>query len=312
MTNTKFRKRALLSSVAMLLVALVALGSATFAWFVANPTVTASGLKLETSAAAGLAVASKSVKDIYASDVSSAFKQTTVLNAKGTTASYATDTASFNLQPAAPKNALESDFSLKFGSVKAAAATDKAAAAATFSEQAVYSENIYLRTTTTDAGAYADVKSVSVTITPTGTNAARAGIKVLLVAHQVADKTYRVAGADTDSSTTAINEIVGAWKVSDTSVTPNVVGNDSKLWSGNTTATDATRFADAPTDFYHASGATINLPQALVATTDTEGTYLTAYVYLDGENDGVYSSNVPNAVDLVNSISISISSNTAS
>ena len=30
MTNTKFRKRALLSSVAMLLVALVALGSATF------------------------------------------------------------------------------------------------------------------------------------------------------------------------------------------------------------------------------------------------------------------------------------------
>ena len=33
MTNTKFRKRALLSSVAMLLVALVALGSATFAWF---------------------------------------------------------------------------------------------------------------------------------------------------------------------------------------------------------------------------------------------------------------------------------------
>ena len=33
MTNTKFRKRALLSSVAMLLVAIVALGSATFAWF---------------------------------------------------------------------------------------------------------------------------------------------------------------------------------------------------------------------------------------------------------------------------------------
>lgn len=36
MTNTKFRKRALLSSVAMLLVALVALGSATFAWFEAT------------------------------------------------------------------------------------------------------------------------------------------------------------------------------------------------------------------------------------------------------------------------------------
>ena len=44
MTNTKFRKRALLSSVAMLLVALVALGSATFAWFTENPQVTASGI----------------------------------------------------------------------------------------------------------------------------------------------------------------------------------------------------------------------------------------------------------------------------
>ena len=56
MTNTKFRKRALLSSVAMLLVALVALGSATFAWFTANPDANASGISLKTTAAAGLVV----------------------------------------------------------------------------------------------------------------------------------------------------------------------------------------------------------------------------------------------------------------
>ena len=56
MTNTKFRKRALLSSVAMLLVALVALGSATFAWFVSNPNATASGLKLKTTASEGLVI----------------------------------------------------------------------------------------------------------------------------------------------------------------------------------------------------------------------------------------------------------------
>lgn len=41
MTNTKFRKRALLSSVAMLLVAIVALGSATFAWFNTQNSATA-------------------------------------------------------------------------------------------------------------------------------------------------------------------------------------------------------------------------------------------------------------------------------
>ena len=48
MTNTKFRKRALLSSVAMLLVALVALGSATFAWFTSSTTATANGIKVST------------------------------------------------------------------------------------------------------------------------------------------------------------------------------------------------------------------------------------------------------------------------
>lgn len=48
MTNTKFRKRALLSSVAMLLVALVALGSATFAWFTSSTQATANGISVRT------------------------------------------------------------------------------------------------------------------------------------------------------------------------------------------------------------------------------------------------------------------------
>ena len=60
MKNTTFRKKALLSSVAMLLVALVALGSATFAWFTANPNANASGLKLKTTAASGLVIRTES------------------------------------------------------------------------------------------------------------------------------------------------------------------------------------------------------------------------------------------------------------
>ena len=59
MTNTKFRKRALLSSVAMLLVALVALGSATFAWFTSSTSATASGLSIATSKSSELLVAKK-------------------------------------------------------------------------------------------------------------------------------------------------------------------------------------------------------------------------------------------------------------
>ena len=56
MTNTKFRKRALLSSVAMLLVALVALGSATFAWFTSSTTATASGINVKTTQASDLQI----------------------------------------------------------------------------------------------------------------------------------------------------------------------------------------------------------------------------------------------------------------
>lgn len=56
MKNTTFKRRALLSSVAMLLVALVALGSATFAWFVSDPTATASGLAMKTTTSTGLVI----------------------------------------------------------------------------------------------------------------------------------------------------------------------------------------------------------------------------------------------------------------
>lgn len=56
MTNTTFKRRALLSSVAMLLVALVALGSATFAWFVSDPTAKADGLAMKTTTSTGLVI----------------------------------------------------------------------------------------------------------------------------------------------------------------------------------------------------------------------------------------------------------------
>ena len=63
MTNTKFRKRMLLSSVAMLLVALVALGSATFAWFNIRPDAKATGLSAATTKASSL-----QIKELYSDD----------------------------------------------------------------------------------------------------------------------------------------------------------------------------------------------------------------------------------------------------
>lgn len=47
--KTNSRKRLLVSSVAMLLVAMLALGTATYAWFTSNTTATANGLNVKTS-----------------------------------------------------------------------------------------------------------------------------------------------------------------------------------------------------------------------------------------------------------------------
>ncbi len=53
---TKSRKRILLSSIAMLLVALVALGSATFAWFTINKSVDAKAMTVKAATANGLQI----------------------------------------------------------------------------------------------------------------------------------------------------------------------------------------------------------------------------------------------------------------
>lgn len=87
MKNTTFRKKALLSSVAMLLVALVALGSATFAWFTSSTQATANQL---------------SVKTIKSSTLEVATKDTTNW---GTTVSYMAEGAVKTLLPASSANA---------------------------------------------------------------------------------------------------------------------------------------------------------------------------------------------------------------
>ena len=55
--KTNSRKRLLVSSVAMLLVAMLALGTATYAWFTQNTTATASGIKIHTTKTSTLEIA---------------------------------------------------------------------------------------------------------------------------------------------------------------------------------------------------------------------------------------------------------------
>lgn len=64
------RKKMLLSSIAMLLVALVALGSATYAWFTISKTVTAEDIQVKAITTAGLEISNTSATSGYDSSVS--------------------------------------------------------------------------------------------------------------------------------------------------------------------------------------------------------------------------------------------------
>ena len=68
MKQTKMRRKALLSSIAMLLVAVVALSSATYAWFTANTAANVKGINLSTNATSDLKFAT-SQSGTYASSL---------------------------------------------------------------------------------------------------------------------------------------------------------------------------------------------------------------------------------------------------
>ena len=302
MTNTKFRKRALLSSVAMLLVALVALGSATFAWFVANPTVYATGLTMQAVSAPGLYVASDSkiAADVEtattgltdADEIAAATAEAT-LSAYGMTTTLSAST--FKLLPASPAaNAASfTNGALAFAEIEALNADDEAKNAAdtfsavtpyTFStadpDNHVYYEDIYLKTSTTAADDTAKVRSFSVKIT-TSNHAAAKGIKVALV--------------------TSDGVLLGIWKPT--------TGTATQVWAG---ATDNSTTAAFTGTYYDSEGVKdlgLNNEWTIGSAVKGSGSekFIRAYVYLDGENNDVQSSLVPTIATLVSEISVGVS-----
>ena len=303
MTNTKFRKRALLSSVAMLLVALVALGSATFAWFVANPTANAAGLSLKTTAEAGVFVASETklaIKTAKSTDETwlSAYGSSTVLNATGDTmASAVTNSVAKDLQPVSPNTSAANftDGALSFGKIAASAATTEAADTSKKFEDAIssdfYTEKVYLKASTDDDTASATVKSVSTTI-------------------QLVQNAPAIASGVKVAITTSSGELVGIWYATG--------GQTTTTWNGDKThnfATSGDNATVATYSGYKASGAWKDLTQDITvnktinSSTGAASNYLVAYIYLDGQNSAVKSENVPSVTQLVSSIDISVSIN---
>lgn len=86
------KKKALVSSVAMLSVATLALGSATYAWFTSNPNASASGLQLKTTASTGLVIKTDT-DDVWSHE-----------------AAIAKDKATMNLNPVSQKQSAPDTF----------------------------------------------------------------------------------------------------------------------------------------------------------------------------------------------------------
>lgn len=271
MTNTKFRKRALLSSVAMLLVALVALGSATFAWFTSDPQAHASGIKMNTSTSTGLVA--KAVTD------TNGFSHYTGLNGGWDAALYKGD--AFTLQPATLAFAAN-DLDDNYYTATATTDDNYAALASTIERHAfsttlatapqtsgVYAERIYLKTTGGDA---ATVTRAKVSYTTT-TNSVADGVRITLL-----DKN----GAH-----------LGTWGPGHANHYVTDDGSDMDFTTGTTT--------------YTKEATALKTGLSIAVNGSEDANWVTVLVWLDGEEENVKSTNVTNLAELLSTVQIDFS-----
>lgn len=145
-TQKSFRKKALLSSLSMLMVATIAVGSATFAWFTSDPTAKADGVNIKSTASEGLLI-----------NAAQEGKWTHNATIAKTSGNQILAPASFNL----------ADFNGAAYTVKAKADDNYVAddAAAVTTGGASYSEEIAAKITGVAEGTEKSVKVTGVTIT---------------------------------------------------------------------------------------------------------------------------------------------------
>ncbi len=261
MTNTKFRKRALLSSVAMLLVALVALGSATFAWFVDDPTADAKGLTAKAQSSTGLQIKTES---------STAWSH----HAKIAAAASDTGGAAFTDVVLAP--AMFNTKDSKFYSVKAAAAgasapltSDKWAAVNTLGH-------------TNGQGAYHE----TITLRKTGTATESQAVRLVGL-------DLGVTGNMMEAVTVVIKEGTNYH------VFRNSAGS-VPYWNADITA-DTTQYTASTANWTAKAAAASGLTESMgtfAAGTNVEKT-LDLYVFLDGTHTSVFSDNAVAAADII-------------
>lgn len=291
MKHTTTRKKMLLSSVAMLLVAMLALGSATFAWFTANPKAEAKGLSLKTTASAGLVVRT---------DSDYVWDHNAVL--------YNGQTNPFNLVPVSQDQTKPNDIwtiDAKKSDNYAAldGATDKMTTASwakpttannttpsTFSSGAAYSEKVYFRLS--DGSNAADASGKKVNLTGVTITAAEGASMQNAIRVAIANKSGELIGTYALSTAKSHGTLTGAADNEDTSEVDE---------TGTPTAGSYSPALAVATDNLNKECPTTNLTAA-----DTLNNYVTVYVYLDGQHEDCNSDMVgtANAAKIISDITL--------
>ena len=299
MTNTTFRRRALLSSVAMMLVALIALGSATFAWFTTAPNTSTTGLKVNTSTSAGLVARSYSVSQITGIESEdnkgwqhdTAFDATAIASTSGTGPSqvhtFTTSSASHPLSPLTTDlAATPGSDSLTFYSANATAVTGYQAAteagtgnpawgSAITDGTGTVAEKIYLRTSLDSADTSITLQTAKVTINTVSAQPASSAVRVALVA------------ADASGASTSYS-LIGVWAPSTTTT------------NGYRSSTGAI----ASTTAFKAS--TESVTSLNIGVKNDGSTYVNVIVYLDGQDTNCYTNAITSAEELISGITVEL------
>lgn len=225
--SVKALKRQLIAAIAMVLVATIAMGSSTYAWFVSSGSVTAEGMKVQAQAESGLAISFDG-------------------NAWGTTAA-ANMTTEKALYPASTRD-LAAWYHATAAATNAAAAADgtRTRITDTVFPGGTYAENSYvvmktfkIRSTSADAlskGLY--VKDVQVTGNKTMSTALRVGVSYTAVG---ATPVYKIFGPVSVGAGDSANKATDNYTVySETGTSLGTValttpGNSAKLIEDNVT-----------------------------------------------------------------------------
>lgn len=284
-TQKSFKKRALLSSIAMLLVATVAVGSATFAWFTQSPTASASGLKMKATASNGLKVISQSQK---AADDGSDFSSATYLNYDSSTKISSTEAVllnpasyTFSIDTETPENSTFNSTGYKTNALNAEnsyASDDKndgakvSTAVANYTgTKDVYAEEVYCKlvgAATEDATTTLKLASL---VVETNDVPLKNSLRVLVTYNGKIKGAYALSAVNDEVSLNGEADTYKAAKKSTVDFTTFTSVNDLTLGTLGQSGSDAVK----------------------------------VYVYLDGEDANCKSANI-NATDIVKSITLNL------